>query len=216
MIDSIDQFFFQPEVRFLFSQCAIFRTNNNLLAQRSPHKFMFCLAHNSKKNNKVRRQHPKVPFLCHRTIPTRTKVHTATSRSDSQFAIAPSFTSMKQTRMINSTEQILFLVPTIKEEHHQEMDMHRLSENDLKTLRTKDPFMYHSIPEVHTATFTLQEVEYANTISSQASSTVTRKSRVSTECHPSLLTKEFLQDEEFESLWSALINRLADIVESDI
>jgi len=214
MIDSIDQFFFQPEVRFLFLQRAIFRTN--LPAQRSPHKLMFCLVDNSKKNNKVRRQHPKDPFFCHRTIPTRTKVHTATSRSDSQFAIAPSFTSMKQTRMINSTEQILFLVPTIKEEHHQEMDMHRLSENDLKTLRTKDPFMYHSIPEVHTATFTLQEVEYANTISSQASSTVTRKSRVSTECHPSLLTKEFLQDEEFESLWSALINRLADIVESDI
>jgi len=56
--------------------------------------------------------------------------------------------------MINSTESNLFvLVPIIKEEHHQEMDMHRLSENALKTLRMKDPFMYHSIPEVHRANF---------------------------------------------------------------
>jgi hypothetical protein len=119
--------------------------------------------------------------------------------------------------MINSTESNLFvLVPTIKEEHHQEMDMRRLSENALITLRTKDPFMYHSIPEVHRATFTLQEVEYANTISSQASSIVTRKSRVSTECHPSLLMEEFLHDEEFESLGSALVNRLADSDKSGI
>ena len=94
--------------------------------------------------------------------------------------------------------------------------MRRLSENALITLRTKDPFMYHSIPEVHRATFTLQEVEYANTISSQASSIVTRKSRVSTECHPSLLMEEFLHDEEFESLASALVNRLADSDKSGI
>ena len=97
--------------------------------------------------------------------------------------------------MINSTESNLFvLVQTIKEEHHQKMDMRRLSENALKTLRTKDPFMYHSIPEVHRATFTLQEVEYAKIISSQASSIVTRKSRVSTECHPSQLMEEFLHN----------------------
>jgi len=117
--------------------------------------------------------------------------------------------------MIKSTESSLLLVPTIKEEQHQEMDMRRLSENDLKTLRSKDPFMYYSIPEVHRATFTLQEVEYAKTISPQTSPVVTRKSRVSTECHPSLLMEELLQREEFESLGSDLVNRLAG-VESDI
>ena len=164
----------------------------------------------------MRGQHPKLPLLCHLTIPSITKVHTATTRSDSQFAIAPSFTSMKQTRMINSTEPILFLVPTIKEELHQEMDIHHLSENDLKTLRAKDPFMYHSISEVHKATYTLQEVEYAKTISSQASSIATRKSRVSMEYHLSLLATEFLQDEDFVALGSDLINHLTDIVESDI
>ena len=136
-----------------------------------------------------------------------------------QFASAPSrskVTSRKQTRMINSTKSNLFvLVPTIKEEHHQEMNMCCLSENALKTLRTKDPFMYHSIPEVRRATFTLQEVEYAKIISSQASSIVTRKSRVSTECHSSLLMEEFLHDEEFQSLRSALVNRLADSAKSD-
>ena len=76
--------------------------------------------------------------------------------------------------------------------------------------------MYHSIPEVYKATYTLQEVEYAKTGPSQASSIVTRKLRVSTECHLSLLMEEFLQDEDFESLGSDLVNRLTDIVESDI
>ena len=118
--------------------------------------------------------------------------------------------------MINSTEPILFLVPTIKEELHQEMDIHHLSENDLKTLWVKDPFMYHSISEVHKATYTLQEVEYAKTISSQASSIATRKSRVSMEYHLSLLATEFLQDEDFVSLGSDLVNHLTDIVESTL
>jgi hypothetical protein len=110
----------------------------------------------SKWNNKLRGQNPKLPLLCHLTIPSITKVHTATPRSNSHFAIAPSFTSMKQTMMINSTEPILFLVPTFKEELHQEMDIHHLSKNDLKTLRAKDPFMHHSISEVYKATYTLQ------------------------------------------------------------
>ena len=85
------------------------------------------------------------------------------------------------------------------------MDIHHLSENDLKTLWVKDPFMYHSM-----------EVEYAKTISSQASSIATRKSRVSMEYHLSLLATEFLQDEDFESLGSDLVNHLTDIVESTL
>ena len=146
----------------------------------------------------------KTPILCHH------------NKSKSPQGNRTLF-SLEQKKMINSTESILFVkVPTIKEEHHQEMDMRRLSKNAMITLRTKDPFMYYSIPEVHRATFTLQEVEYAKTISPQTSPVVTRKTWVSTECHSSLLMEEFLQDEEFESLGSALVNRLADGVESDI
>ena len=116
--------------------------------------------------------------------------------------------------MINSTESILVLVPTIKQVHHREIDTRRLSENDLQTLRMKDPFMYHSIPAVHNAAITLQKVDIAN-ISTQASSVVTQKSRISTECHPSLMMERFLQDEDFESLRSALDELLAGSVESD-
>ncbi|KAL3773078.1 hypothetical protein ACHAW5_007293 [Stephanodiscus triporus] len=75
--------------------------------------------------------------------------------------------------------------------------MRRLSENDLQTLQTQDSFMYHSIPAVHKATITLQEVDNAETFLSQESSVVTRKSRLSTECHMSLMMKEFFGDEDF-------------------
>lgn len=115
--------------------------------------------------------------------------------------------------MIYCSESIR--VPTFRREHHQEMDIRCLSENDLETLWTKDPFMYHSIPSAHRAAFTFQEVDNATTILSQLNCIVTRKSRVSTECHPCLMMEELLQDEEFESHRSALVNRLVSSVESD-
>ena len=115
--------------------------------------------------------------------------------------------------MIYCSESIR--VPTFRREHHQEMDIRCLSENDLETLWTKDPFMYHSIPSAHRAAFTFQEVDNATTILSQLNCIVTRKSRVSKECHPCLIMEELLQDEEFESLRSSLVNHLVSSVESD-
>jgi hypothetical protein len=116
--------------------------------------------------------------------------------------------------MTNSTESIIVLVPTIKQVHHREIDARRLSENDLQILRKKDPFMYHSIPEVQRAAITLQELDIANMLT-QASSFVTQKSRVSTECHPSLMMEAFLENEDSESLRSVLADLLAGSVESD-
>ena len=81
-------------------------------------------------------------------------------------------------------------VPTIKEESHQEIDLSGYSEGDLQVLRKQDPFMYHSIP-----TITLQAVDNVKTISTQSSSIVTRKSRVSTEIHPGLLMEDLFDDE---------------------
>ena len=113
----------------------------------------------------------------------------------------------------NSSESIR--VPTFRQEHHQEINLRRLCENDLRRLRTQDPFMYYSIPAVQRAAFTLQEVDSVDNLVTQGNYVVTRKSRVSTECHSSLLLDECLQDEEFESLGSALVNLLAGSVESD-
>jgi hypothetical protein len=88
------------------------------------------------------------------------------------------------------------IVPTIKEANHQELNLCGLSESDLQVLRKQDPFMYHSIPSVYKATLTLQAADNVKTISTQASSIVTRKSRVSTECHASLLMEDLFDDEE--------------------
>ncbi|KAL3773075.1 hypothetical protein ACHAW5_007290 [Stephanodiscus triporus] len=109
--------------------------------------------------------------------------------------------------MINNYSSQSIRVPTTKQVHHREIDMHRLSENDLRTLRTKDPFMYHSIPAVHKATITLQEVDNAKTLLSQESSVVTRKSRLSTECHMSLL-----MDEEFHDALLRVSSTDSDLV----
>jgi hypothetical protein len=81
-------------------------------------------------------------------------------------------------------------VPTIKEASHQEIDLCGFSEGDLQVLRKQDPFMYHSIP-----TITLQAVDNVKTISTQSSSIVTRKSRVSMEIHPGLLMEDLFDDE---------------------
>ncbi len=70
-----------------------------------------------------------------------------------------------------------------------------MSESDLQVLQKQDPFMYHSIPLDHKATITLQAEDNMKTISTQASSIVIRKSRVSTKSHPSLLMEDLFDDE---------------------
>jgi len=101
------------------------------------------------------------------------------------------------------------------------LDLSTLSENDLRTLQTQDPFMYHSIPSVHQARLFLREVDHPEALSAAAasvivqdhtsrlssrsssacsslnSSLVSRKSRLTTECHINLLIEDDELDEEF-------------------
>jgi len=91
-------------------------------------------------------------------------------------------------------------VPTIKEVNHQEIDLCGLSESDLQVLRKQDPFMYHSIPSVHKATLSLQAIDNVMTILTQASFIVTRKSRISTESHASLLMEDSLMMKRSSSM----------------
>ncbi len=105
------------------------------------------------------------------------------------------------------------------------MDVLRLSEDDLRKLRTQDPFMYHSIPAVHKAAITLQEVDNSKNLVTQGNCIVTRKSRVSTECSLELLMEGFFDDGEIfdaesdafevELLRSALLHRLVRETEDD-
>eukprot|EP00581_Thalassiosira_minuscula_P007101 CAMPEP_0183702912 /NCGR_PEP_ID=MMETSP0737-20130205/857_1 /TAXON_ID=385413 /ORGANISM="Thalassiosira miniscula, Strain CCMP1093" /LENGTH=139 /DNA_ID=CAMNT_0025929595 /DNA_START=189 /DNA_END=608 /DNA_ORIENTATION=- len=88
-----------------------------------------------------------------------------------------------------------------------------LSEADLKSLQRKDPFMYHSIPSVHKAKLLNKDIDHSKLAQKETgdagtdsdadadlnSSMVSRKSRISTECHMSVMIEDLLNmdGEEF-------------------
>jgi len=60
--------------------------------------------------------------------------------------------------------------------------------------------MYHYIPAVHNAVVSNKDTNYLSIVSSeelQSDSSVLRKSRVSMECHMSVLLAKILGDEDF-------------------
>lgn len=107
---------------------------------------------------------------------------------------------------------VLMFIPTFQQVNHQELDLRCLSLADVQTLRTQDPFMYHSIPAVHKATLALLELDYAKNALTQASSLVSRKTRISTECHASLLMEDLFDDEEFIDMDFDTYERLVESV----
>ena len=81
-----------------------------------------------------------------------------------------------------------------------EVDVSRMLESDLLLLKKKDPFMYNSIPAIRQASLMLQDTP--NLVSQDEASkegkcpnVVSRRSRLTTECHPSLLLEDALLDE---------------------
>mmetsp|Transcript_15797 Transcript_15797/g.26975 ORF Transcript_15797/g.26975 Transcript_15797/m.26975 type:complete len:144 (+) Transcript_15797:124-555(+) len=86
-----------------------------------------------------------------------------------------------------------------------EIDLRDLSEADLNSLQRKDPFMYHSIPSIHKAKLFNKDIDHSNLTTQESenddltSSIVSRKSRISTECHMSVLMEDLLNidDDEF-------------------
>ena len=71
--------------------------------------------------------------------------------------------------------------------------------DDLKSIQKQDPFMYYSIPGVRKATVLMQDIDMTNLIGApeqapQVSQNVSRKSRISFECHPDLLIENFLNN----------------------
>ena len=121
------------------------------------------------------------------------------------------------TNFSTSTDVIRVLtVPTImhKPQQEQEIDIRKMSANDLDTLRRKDPFLYHSIPQVNKATLSVKTVDHSKVLKDTASSTssslessssssssscstsntmvVSRKTRITTEVAPSMLLDELI------------------------
>lgn len=91
-----------------------------------------------------------------------------------------------------------------------ELDLPNLSEDDLASLEVSDPFLYNSIQAIHEARLINKEVNHAELLASindapERSHVVSRKTRLSTECHPDKALEDLLamDDEEFVSLCQA-------------
>mmetsp|Transcript_15169 Transcript_15169/g.23387 ORF Transcript_15169/g.23387 Transcript_15169/m.23387 type:complete len:129 (+) Transcript_15169:87-473(+) len=93
----------------------------------------------------------------------------------------------------------------------KELDLHSTTEEDLISLQKKDPFLYYSIPGVREAEVSLQEVDFSKVV--QAATKVSRNTRVSFECHTSVVMDELFGDEldglgchdEFDDLLTKLL-----------
>eukprot|EP00984_Skeletonema_dohrnii_P020684 scaffold10156_cov98-Skeletonema_dohrnii-CCMP3373.AAC.3 len=84
------------------------------------------------------------------------------------------------------------LVPTFPDKKDvEELDLQSLTEEDLKVLKKTDPFLYYSIPGVNKAAVSLKKIDHSKAWQSQ-STKVTRKERLTFECHPSLAMDELL------------------------
>jgi len=92
----------------------------------------------------------------------------------------------------NATQNMLLVPLTVKKDT-EEVDLHSMTEEDLKLLQKKDPFLYYSIPGVREAALSLKEVDYSKI--SQSACKVSRKTRVSFEKHTDLLLDELFGDE---------------------
>ena len=103
------------------------------------------------------------------------------------------------------------------EKKTEKVDLKNLSTSDLKSLKKNDPFMYYSIPSVRDASFFLEDIDIANidkqsirhnctpcpsgikTIKSMSSEqSISRKSRISFECHIDLLMQGYFDEESEE------------------
>eukprot|EP00581_Thalassiosira_minuscula_P028103 CAMPEP_0183752040 /NCGR_PEP_ID=MMETSP0739-20130205/2115_1 /TAXON_ID=385413 /ORGANISM="Thalassiosira miniscula, Strain CCMP1093" /LENGTH=134 /DNA_ID=CAMNT_0025988351 /DNA_START=83 /DNA_END=487 /DNA_ORIENTATION=+ len=79
-----------------------------------------------------------------------------------------------------------------------ELDLRGLNETDLDLLQQTDPFMYNSIPLIYTSKLFLNDISNASVAQSVergvnlSDSMVTRKSRISTESHMSVLMEDIL------------------------
>ena len=100
-------------------------------------------------------------------------------------------------------------VPTIRHPEQQQpkvINVKQLNEDELKLLKKLDPFLYYSIPAVKKAKLTnVKPIDHNEVLKEAAMSSdsgmVSRRTRVSTECAPSMLLDDLmlLIDEERRS-----------------
>ena len=77
------------------------------------------------------------------------------------------------------------------------VDLNHISNlEDLKSIQEQDSFMYYSIPGVRKAKVLMEDIDMTNLIGApvQAPQKVSRKSRLSFECHPDLFIENYLNN----------------------
>lgn len=82
---------------------------------------------------------------------------------------------------------------------HREIQLNKIRPGDLETIRSQDPFLYHSIPEVRSSEVFRREIDTSNlgverNRTQHQSQVIKRNTRISFECHPDV----FLDDDFFE------------------
>ena len=104
------------------------------------------------------------------------------------------------------------------------LDLQQVTADDLETIKTQDPFMYYSIPEVRSARMQMREIDMKSvreatvrrngssrpsrletaTVDQQdeeikSSAKVSRRTSISYECHPDMLFEDWLDgDDDFD------------------
>ena len=78
----------------------------------------------------------------------------------------------------------------------QKIDISSITTSDLDTLSKVDPFLYHSIPTIYKSKLSCELVDHSQVIQEEhrhhVSSSIQRKTRMSTECHSILLLEDML------------------------
>lgn len=124
-----------------------------------------------------------------------------------------------------------FIIPTKRSEpaKEKEIDTQKLTEDDLKSLKKKDPFLYYSIPAVRSAALLNKDVAMSSLqgrksqcsrsgrascpsqIESIPTTKVVRRSCISFECHPDLILEDYLDntaDDEYDLDLDSMIRQL--------
>ncbi|KAL7515891.1 hypothetical protein ACHAWX_000964 [Stephanocyclus meneghinianus] len=104
----------------------------------------------------------------------------------------------------------------------QQLDVTSLTSAELSELKINDPFMYYSIPSVRNAALHGKDVD-ASFLDVPSRSTsvdnecpkrsVTRKRRISTECHPDIMLEEIFADQEFMASLNELKSDVSVLLE---
>ena len=93
-----------------------------------------------------------------------------------------------------------------------ELEIKGLSQEDIKSLRKTDPFMYYSIPGIHRAAINLEEIDHSSENAlcqgqvhcrrhsspaelERPATRIPRRTIISFEAHPCLLLEDLLKDD---------------------